>query len=345
MKKILLIFSQYRVGERIFPTISRLSNRYNLDCLLVYQMKSTHRWVGNEDLRNHFHKNYKDFFNTITEDRNRLDYKSYDLIISDDNRHSTKTKLWEIYDNRKSNMIGCYHGAGERWNNKQFFEKTQGKVYDYTFVMGQDDCKKNYCIPIGIPSNDNLNNMRMNPKHILLIVNFLGNITSVIGNQPFPVTFDKKLVNNIDLVELQKIHKLPFIIKLKSRDGEGKNQIKNNSDYIKSIMPDVDYNIVVDTNDLDNLIVDSKLIISAPSTLAYKPIQLGIPTILIEGSGQIGNFGMFKGLVKNDKEKIKDKINNMLDDSKDEVFIDTVIEGGSKFESTDVFMKRVEELI
>ena len=54
---------------------------------------------------------------------------------------------------------------------------------------------------------------------------------------------------------------------------------------------------------------------------------------------------MFKGLVKNDKEKIKDKINNMLDDSKDEVFIDTVIEGGSKFESTDVFMKRVEELI
>ena len=36
---------------------------------------------------------------------------------------------------------------------------------------------------------------------------------------------------------------------------------------------------------------------------------------------------------------------NMLDDSKDEVFIDTVIEGGSKFESTDVFMKRVEELI
>ena len=84
-----------------------LSNRYNLDCLLVYQMKSTHRWVGNEYLRNHFHKNYKDFFNTITEDRNRLDYKSYDLIISDDNRHSTKTKLWDIYDNRKSNMIGC----------------------------------------------------------------------------------------------------------------------------------------------------------------------------------------------------------------------------------------------
>ena len=100
---------------------------------------------------------------------------------------------------------------------------------------------------------------------------------------------------------------------------------------------------MVDTNDLDNLIVDSKLIIS-PST-CHKPIQLGIPTILIEGSGQIGNFGMFKGLVKNDKEKIKDKINNMLDDSKDDVFIDTVIEGGSKFESTNVFIKRVEELI
>ena len=68
-------------------------------------------------------------------------------------------------------------------------------------------------------------------------------------------------------------------------------------------------------------------------------------TFFIELSGHIGNFVMFKGLVKNDKKIINDKINNMLGDSKDEVFIDTVIEGGSKFESTNVFMKRVEELI
>ena len=78
------------------------------------------------------------------------------------------------------------------------------------------------------------------------------------------------------------------------------------------------------------------MIISAPSTLAYKPIQLGIPTILIKGSGQLGNFGKFKGLVALNKQKIKDKINDMMRDSRHDEFIVDAIEGGLDFKSTEI---------
>ena len=216
MKKILFIFSQYRVCERILPVIPFLSEEYELDCLLVYQMKSSHQWPGDKDLREHFYNTYQFDFNFLTEIRSDLDYSSYDLIISDDNRLSTKTKLSEIYNKRKKNMLACYHGAGEKWNNVKFFEDTHGKVYDYTLVMGKDDCKKDYCIPIGVPSNDSLKDKKLNNKHILVVVNFLGN-----RDCPFKIKLDNHLVNNIDFERLTEVYGLPIIIKLKSREDEG----------------------------------------------------------------------------------------------------------------------------
>ena len=66
MKKILFIFSQYRVCERILPVIPFLSEEYELDCLLVYQMKSSHQWPGDKDLREHFYNTYQFDFNFLT---------------------------------------------------------------------------------------------------------------------------------------------------------------------------------------------------------------------------------------------------------------------------------------
>jgi hypothetical protein len=46
LKKILFITSQYRIGERIYPIIPHLAKEYELDLLKVYQMSSSHKWVG-----------------------------------------------------------------------------------------------------------------------------------------------------------------------------------------------------------------------------------------------------------------------------------------------------------
>ena len=171
-------------------------------------------------------------------------------------------------------------------------------------------------------------------------VNFLGN-----RDCPFKIKLDNHLVNNIDFERLTEVYGLPIIIKLKSREDEGLHQVSRNCEYIDSIMPNVDYKVVVDTEDVDELIIDSKLIISAPSTLAYKPIQLGIPTILIKDSGQLGNFNLFKGLVDSDKEKIKDKIEEMVENPKDVDFIENTVEGGLEFNSTEIFINKIKKLV
>jgi hypothetical protein len=342
MKKILMVFSQYRVGERIFPIIPKLSEKYKLDCLLLYQMHSAHIWPGNDDLRKHFYNNYQSNFSRVTEISSDLDdsIRDYDLIITDDNRVSPKTNLKEIYRKKKGLMISCFHGPGEKWNNVNFFRRGHKKIFDKTLVLGKFDCLTDYCIPIGIPSNDILKEQELSQEHILLIVNFLGN-----RRCPFPVSFNKELIDNIDFESLSKKFDLPVVIKLKSRADEGRRQVLINTEYIKSIMPNIDYRIVVDTINIDELIYKSKLVISAPGTLAFKPIQLGIPTIIINGSNLLGHFSMCKGLVDNDKEKIRDKIDEIIDAEKDNYFIENVIEGGIDFSSTEATVKVIEDMI
>ena len=141
-------------------------------------------------------------------------------------------------------------------------------------------------------------------------------------------------------------NKLPIIFKLKSRQDEGIGGYKRNENYLNFILPDkLDYKILCDYEDIDTLVSESKIVISAPSTLAYKPIQLGIPTILIKNSGQLGNFGEFRGLVELDKEKVKNKIDEMIENPKDVDFIENTVEGGLDFKSTEVFIKEVRRYI
>ena len=342
--KILYILSQYRVCERILPTIPELKKEYRLDCLLVYQMKLDHKWPGNEDLRTSFFKEYSSYFSTITEDINLLDYNNYDLIISDDNRDTPKTNLRHIYQKKNCIMVGCYHGAGEKWNNFEFIESVYGKVLDKCFVMGKSDVTSNISIPIGVPSNDILQNYQsVDKKHILVIINFLGNRSC-----PFSVKVNDKFIEEVDFSYIQnKFDNLVIIFKLKSRADEGKNGFLNNKKYLYSLLKNqkIKYKIVCDIKDLDGLIANSEFVLSAPSTLAYKSIQLGIPTVLIKDSGQLGNFGEFKGLVEFDKEKIKNKIDEMVENPKDINFINNYIEGGLDFNSTKVFVDRIRELI
>ena len=337
--KTLYIFSQYRVGERIFPTIPKMRKKSLLDCLFLYQMSSDYSWPGDYDVRDDFLQEYSNYFRDMTSDKTKLNYSEYDLIICDDNRDTPKTKLREIYNQKTGIMIGCYHGAGEKWNNKTFFQNGYKTVWDKTFVMGNSDSLESYCLPIGIPSNDCLNKYTLEQNHILIIVNFLGNRYS-----PFKVNFDKILFDNLDLIGLQKKYNLPIILKLKSREDERKTQ-ENNLDYIHKVMPKVDYKIIVDTEDNDKLITQSKLVLSAPSTLAYKSIQLGIPTILIKDSGQLGNFSFYKGLVKNNKQLIANKITELEEKPYDEKFIEKNIAGGINFDSTNMMIKQIERLL
>ena len=51
MKKILIVVSIYRVGERMYPTIVKLSEQYDVDILKVAQMGNSFEWYGDNYFR------------------------------------------------------------------------------------------------------------------------------------------------------------------------------------------------------------------------------------------------------------------------------------------------------
>ena len=339
MKRILFITSQYRAGERIYPIIPFLSKDYKLDLLKVYQMDSTkYKWVGDYDLRTHFDKTYLQYFdNEYNGNRSikKINFKKYDLIISDDNRDSQKTNLMDIYSLKSCPLIACSHG---NWNlDKTWHVKKSHKIsFDKCFVFGKTEKLYDHCLLGGIPSNDTLKlYQNLEKKHILIIVNFLGNRKS-----PFPIVFNDKFIKELNLEKLQNIYNLPFIIKLKSRADE--LDYNRNVKYLRSILPKtLKYKIIVDTINDNKLVAESKFVISAPSTLTFKSIQLGIPTIIIKNSGQIGAFHNYDG-VFNSTDNIIKYIDNY--ETKHD-FIKNTIEGGIDFNSTKIMLNNIKKFL
>ena len=80
MKKILLVETIYRVGERIYPIIPQLSEEFSVDVLKTAQMGNTMEWYGDDDLRIVFDNKYKEYVDNIFYDV--PDLSKYDLIIA-----------------------------------------------------------------------------------------------------------------------------------------------------------------------------------------------------------------------------------------------------------------------
>ena len=108
---------------------------------------------------------------------------------------------------------------------------------------------------------------------------------------------------------------------------------------------DLDYEIIMDTDDDNKLVSDSFIVISAPSVLAFKPIQKGIPTILLKDYGQTGQFYDFKGLIELDTQTIFDEIERQCDEGREEDFIKHTIECGIDFNSTEKYINCVRKFL
>ena len=142
------------------------------------------------------------------------------------------------------------------------------------------------------------------------------------------------------MLELSKEYNLPIVVKQKTRLDDPDYQ--NNINYIKNLL---DCQVVTNSSDINQIIADSAFVISAPSTLSFKPIQLGIPTVLIKGSGQIGNFYDYQGLVDLDKNQIRESIKLQNNFGKQEDFIKFTIKGGEEFNSTKYYTDTIKSLI
>tara|TARA_B100000287_G_C20595714_1_gene766062 strand:- start:9 stop:1118 length:1110 start_codon:yes stop_codon:yes gene_type:complete len=366
---ILFITTVPRVGERIHPIIPKLREISRIDLLQINEMSKDLSWYGNEDPRKLFHEKYDKYFDNIFDGgytsieqygaRNinpcevikNLNLDKYDLIIYDDDRN--RHGVWYIYEKVKDRipMVGNVHGnwwsSLDGYLDKSHIPKSYGKTFNMVSVFGEKEKKSHkpndYILSGGIPSNDELKYYDRTDDFIFVIVNFLGNRAGMIPNF-YRVVVNEDFIKNTKLVELQNKYNKKVVFKLKGRADNPYPQ--NDFDYLRNIIPnDLDYDIIMDFPDNNQLICGSSLVISAPSTFAFKSVQKGIPTILTNGAGIVGNFVDFRGLIELGKDDILEKVDEQMKLGRDESFIENTIEGGLDFNSTEKYVQNIKRLL
>ena len=153
MKRILLIATVYRVGERIYPIIPKLSEEFTVDVFKTAQMGNKIDWYGDNDLRLIFDDKYKNYLNELindTSDLNKVTYpdsRYYDLILMDDDRPRNSMK--EIYQgaNRYDTpVMGHQHGNQDIINSKPNLRETGRVSWDYITVFGKKEKAIGVCV-------------------------------------------------------------------------------------------------------------------------------------------------------------------------------------------------------
>lgn len=333
--RILLLFTNHRVAEKLWPIIPELSKDYTIDLFLIGLFSNETPWVGDIDERQLKLEQYKDYIDTIIQgpgfqyhgDRvrqsisNYVDICKYSFVIYDDNRKKPEYDIPSFYQYCKKNgvmVIGNSHGNEDSPHNEI------GIAYDYKMDFSNG----------GIPANDTLKNVKQNKKHILVITNFLANRYSI-----FPINFDKTFIQQTGLLELQEKFQCPIKVKIKTRLDKP-NYVEDIA-YVKNLL---ECDVVTNCNNVDQLIADSVMVIGAPSTLCLKSIQLGIPTVLVKGAGAIGVFESYPGLVKLDPNAISTNIKEQFKHGKYNKYIQNTIKGGESFSSTKQYIKYIKTL-
>ncbi len=355
--KCLLILSNPRVCEKILPIIPKLSKTFDITIFKIGEYSDDTPWNGSLDPRAIDMFNYDMYCENVingpgfrfhgdrfADDLNDfVDVQDFPLIIFDDCKEMPELKMPALYQKAKANgslVVGNHHGNQEFSQSGIFGHNGMKKSFDKLFVFGEKERQifsQVYDVEDilvgGMPSNDSLYVLQRQENvdaHILVIPNFLGNRL-----HPFSRALDEAFVRDTCLEQLSQEYGLPIVTKIKSRLDDP-NRDKN-IDYVMDLIPNGE--VVVDSTDIDNLIAKSSVVVSALSTLAFKPIQFGKPTILIEGTGQVGNFYDYNYLVDPNNTNMIEMVNNFQQDRE---FIKTTIAGGIEFNSKNIY---IEELL
>ena len=347
MKKLLLGVSGYKQGERIFPIIPELSKHFEISLLTYHHMNPNRDNNGAIDMRDVFYNKYKSYFSCIYRDWKSVDYSQFDCILHDDCRdkgESIPTKL--IYPYAKKHNITVF---GSSHGNKDYVGHIHEvdhykSVFDYCFLFGQwqkQACgNKDYLLLGGIPANDALKQYERTNEYILIIPNYIDT-----ERGPFPIRFGDKFIKEIKLFDLQQKYGKKVVVKLKPRDrhfAQG-NPYMQDINFVKDLFDrnNIEGEVIRDIEDDNLMISKAHSVIGTTSTLCFKSVQMGIPTVTIKGGAFIGAFEQYRGLC--DPYQVPAVLDTQLKLTRDKNFINNVIEGGLNYDSTSIFIKNMIE--
>ena len=362
---ILLVATVYRCGEKIYPVIEPLAKRHSIDVFCLGQMSENTPWPGNVDLRKPFYKKCSEVCTNVIQGAGHagvgkhyrdgkklcssLNLSSYDVVLIDDNLCKSGWGLPAIYRECKragvKTVIGSPHG--NRGTDEKFVVHNLDRSYDYSFVFGKKEREfygkkqnqRNRLIPGGIPSNDKLSSYLNNkPEYILIIPNYTEpNQAKRAGFR----CFRRKTFVDCGVPQLSRKLSLPVVVKEKSKFPRS----KQSKSLQKQLAKFGDVRFLLDVKDDNLLISKAACVISAPSTLAFKPIQMGIPTVVLDGFGLLGNFHDFRGLVEPSHRAVMRTVERQMSHGRDGEWIRHTLEGGVDYRSTDCYVGFIESLV
>jgi len=370
-KRILFITSTYRTGEKVYPILDELSLHCDIDVMNLYQMSPLTAWDGSIDLRQNFYNKcdslglisiagpeyfqdkekrvsaYKDFIDSF----DNILKNHYHLVFFDNNiaiKSGKTSSIYKYFYKKGITVVGAPHGNREAKGYKVL--KHIQTLYDYSFVFGKKEINelvkadkkngyhKSRLLAGGIPANDKLKHYKKTNNYILIIPNFTDPEETKGITRHFS-SFTKKEFDNLRLLSLADKYGCGIVVKEKKKLFHKNNTLK------KALRCYKDVKCISECKDDNKLIADAMCVISAPSTLAFKSIQIGIPTVLLKKHGMVGNFYDFSGLVNADKKSIDDALSLQIKNGKCIDFIENTLEGGLSFNSTKVYIDNILKLL
>ena len=346
----------------MYSIIPDLCKKYNVDILMFNQMSNKTPFYGDIDPRPFFYewchniganviqgagndevlKNYNDI--SIFK---QINVKKYNMVLIDDNfvKGAWGTPIF-CREARKNGVIVVASPHGNHEFDKYHVDDKLGDIFDYSFVLGEKERnhlvknnKKKFLISGGIPSNDILKGYKVSGKNILVVVSYVEKFNSKKENKNGYLPFTEQTFLDSDILNIQKKYNLKIIIKEKSRFKKGLDFSLKHLEKYKGV------SVIMDHFDNNQLISEAALLISAPSTLCFKAIQMGIPTILLKNYGMIGNFYDYDGLFEIGRDDMEDMVKKMINKGKDIKFIEDTIAGGTHFCSTNLYLNSINKII
>jgi hypothetical protein len=360
-KRILIVATIYRCGQKMYPVIPLLCQKYEIDVLMFNQMSEDTPWHGDNDPRLLFYKKCVEDGATVMQGPSadyiskhykdlsivsKIDYAKYNMILLDDNfvKGGWGTPLL-CREARKRGIIVVATPHGNHEFDRYGIKDKLGDIFDYSFVFGKREQReligkhrRKFLLPGGIPANDVLKNYKRTNENILIVVSYVDKFNSRKKNQNGYLPFTEKTFLDLGIPALQKKYGLNVIIKEKSRFKKGLDYSLKHMEKYEGVK------VIMDHPDNNQLIAESALLVSAPSTLCFKAMQIGIPTVLLKRYGMTGNFKGYDGLIDIGKDDINESIERVINNEYPG-FIEDVLEGGNDFSSTEIYVKTINDIL
>jgi len=308
--EVIFIATIHRMSERIICAINDLQKEFEVKIINFGQASFNTKYDSSLNYQNYVVDNFKEsgIFNTsgvFSSSRHSHDKQSKELIsilgdiisnntvaiILDDSRDSLYSDdLYKIAKNKNITVFANAHGNGSYYIPPK-------RIYDYLFCLGEYDKARYVSLGMdsarllcgGIPANDSLKDCVRTNEYILVLTNFIFD-----GCSHVPFSFD--VLHKMKIIELQQKLGSRVLFKLKHRmqcDRQKELDIihKSFSGF------DLIYDVVHNVESENSLVSGASCVLTYGSTMALKPIQLNIPTVIFKECGSLGCFEDYLGTI------------------------------------------------